>query len=74
MTMLEKIAQAIADSDGETVDGWDGLYQDRARAALEAMLEPSDGMIEAYYLDSADGGTISSGFVAAIRQALENEK
>lgn len=72
--MIEKIARAIADSDGETVDGWDGLYQDRARAALEAMLEPSEGMIDAGLYQGVRNMPLRYQWQAMIRHALENEK
>jgi len=72
MTMIEKIARAMAASDKMDCDEWGGLYQERARAALQAMLEPSEGMVEAGndWVITEDGRKV---FTAMIRAALEEK-
>jgi len=58
MTMIEKIARVLcAANGGDSESGWNlnwRDYTDDARAALTAMLEPSEGMIEAGWRSASD--------------------
>lgn len=71
--MIEKIARALAGTPGDVPD----CHRKDARAALEAMLEPSEGMLCAA-MQGRDSelspGVIRSVHTAMIRHALENEK
>lgn len=59
MTMIEKIARAIAEKHWpkDQIDKRYVVYMPAAKAALEAMKEPNEGMIEAgktYQLNNED--------------------
>lgn len=68
--MVEKVARAIccprgcdyADYDGKGICALDQLknYEDRARAAIAAMREPTDAMIYAAYRSLRDDGLVAS--------------
>lgn len=61
--MVERVARALAAADGmhpeavsndeDQVPGWT-LYVDDARAAIEAMREPTDAMTDAIWEETAD--------------------
>lgn len=44
--MVERVARAIANSDGMHPEAW-RPFEVNARAAIEAMREPTEGMIDA---------------------------
>lgn len=46
-TMLDRVARAIADADMEDYEGAEQLYNAKARAALAAMRDPTDAMMDA---------------------------
>ncbi len=54
MTKLEQVARAIAAADGEDYMEDCARYDARAKAAIEAMREPTDAMCEAG--DGTPGG------------------
>lgn len=56
--MLERVARAMCDGDwnagsvletpsGETPDEFRDYWRDKARAAIQALMEPDEGMVEA---------------------------
>lgn len=47
-TMIERVAWALRKSEFPCDRGW-SVYTHQARTAIEAMREPTDGMIEAVY-------------------------
>lgn len=79
--MVERVARAIcrgnllfndpdeADLD-EKVDGWWGNHIDTARAAIEAMREPTVEMMDALDDGDEDGG-LENGWRKAIDEALK---
>ena len=76
MTMVERVARAIA-SDSNTI--WDNLdegsranYESMARAAIEAMREPTEEMLWAGIEDKSDDGLISR-WESMIDSALEGK-
>lgn len=85
MTMIERVARAIAQAD-TTVNGqfddtemgdifwgeWKHLYIPMARAAIEAMREPTDAMVDAM---DEHAGTIAPQYAyeAAIDAALNEQ-
>lgn len=81
MQMIEKMARAMAvannDYDGDYLC-W-SAYENDARAALEALLEPSEAMVEVfneYYqkqYNPASGYRASHTFKAMIQAALEEK-
>lgn len=51
--MIERVARALWDAQATRPDTWDSLHpskqagmRDRARAAIEAMQEPTDAMVD----------------------------
>lgn len=48
---LKRLGHPTAQTEGDTADGYSercwGLWTDHAKAALEALREPSEGMVEA---------------------------
>lgn len=75
MNMREKIARAILKSNGDFGEAlgftWEDYLQD-ADAALSAMREPTDGMIEAGY-GAHNNGSPRDRYTAMIDAALEGK-
>lgn len=72
MNMVEKVARAICDK--EEPDGlgnWE-FYRDHARAAIEAMREPTDAMLRAGAIGSGEDSenTASGAWDSMIAVAL----
>ena len=81
MTPIERAARALCENPSEDPDElimmmngemWPRWRAEvwRVEAVLAAIREPSEGMVVASYLDSADGGTITSRYSAMIDAAL----
>lgn len=53
--MIERVARALFEDANGTSDGWENTNQTRwhiaARAAIEAMREPTPGMLQAGYTE-----------------------
>ena len=75
MTMIEKMAKAIMKSELDRGFGEPGLdwgdYTQEAKAVLEAMLEPTDGMTQ--HETYTSGQWSRRNYAAMIRAALEEE-
>lgn len=72
-TMVEKVARAIclAANDGKTDEGFP-MYEGLARAAIEAMKDPTEAMLDAG--NDADGYDVYVGvWLAMIVSALKEE-
>lgn len=87
MTMIERVARAISNSDpANAEDGWDDNspavkddYRKQARAAITAMREPTEDMLKAtkyppcdHHLDPRDG-VVPEQWEAMIDAALEEK-
>lgn len=72
-TMVEKVAIAIRNVNETTVGlTYSELTREMARAAIEAMLEPTEAMLDAG--DAADGYDVYVGvWTAMIQAALKEE-
>lgn len=80
--IIEKVARAICYASGETQNS-EGLYEyfrwqdyiPEAKAAIEAMVEPTEEMISAMSLNGAEGDDeqLKSDYRAAIKEALKDE-
>ncbi len=46
-SMIEKVARAIAKADARPYEDAPNLFRGKARAAIEAMREPTDAMVDA---------------------------
>lgn len=68
MDMIEKVARAIADANMEDFEEFRALHEEMARAAIEAMKEPSQNMIDA--IDDSDVYSFWSTYQDAIDAAL----
>lgn len=83
MIMREKIARALLAYDLPMKVGWNSIqeevrqeYLDRADAALDALMKPTEGMIDATYeIDPywSDGPDHKSVFIASIRAAKDGK-
>ena len=70
--MVERVARAIVAEYGP--DGWDADdYRRMARAAIAAMREPTDAMIDVLNRHAQCEGFIEEGWRAAMDEALRNE-
>jgi hypothetical protein len=79
--MIERVARAIYKVDGDK--GWhlhSKFYLDSARAAIEAMKEPTDAMMQALHeamfvdkYDATDQPMLGAGIEAFIDAALSEE-
>jgi hypothetical protein len=75
--MIERVARAICDS-ANREHGCGGFcqavvnYGDAARAAIEAMLQPTDAMIDMMY-DADNDGEVEHAYRSAIRAALNEQ-
>lgn len=81
--MVERVARAICKEQFASLDEWNWelqsdafreSYRDKARAAIEAMKEPTDAMIEASRIVSLEMGsfcTVADQYKTMLRQALE---
>ncbi len=68
MTMLEKVARAIALSLGK--EDWTGCLA-AARAAVLALSEPTEDMLEAAMPDFPDYGCLDAEYRAMLRHVAE---
>lgn len=69
--MIERVARAIADADMEDYMEFAHRYDAAARAAIEAMREPSEKMVLAGKAVEPRHYTFSSSYLAMIDAALE---
>lgn len=69
-TMVERVARAICEASGETFDICPGIHMDAARAAIEAMMEPTEEMVKAGMDANPRGRTISDSDLTAIYRAM----
>ena len=68
LNMITRVAQAIAQSRGDT--NWKA-YESAARAAAIAMREPSNEMLEAALFDLPDWGDLPDDWRAMINYVVE---
>lgn len=70
-SMIERVARAICEADMEAFDGMEELYLAQARAAIEAMREPTEAMTFAGMRAAEKvGGAISSTEVNSVLTAF----
>jgi hypothetical protein len=72
--MVERVAKAI-DGTPRRGDNWNAIARAQARAAIEAMREPSEGMLAAYMarypMAEIPSGQVAMDWQAMITEALK---
>lgn len=71
-SMIERVARAIYEADPAKDADWD--YRIEARAAIEAMREPTDAMVDAAWDAMGESYDTMAAAISAAAQAALNEQ
>lgn len=72
MDMIEKVARAIAYADDEDYDLLPDLYNAQASAAIRAMMEPTEAMVEAGFMARERGMNLGEATTAMWQEMLRS--
>ena len=73
-SMIERVARAIAKADARPYEDAPNLFCGKARAAVEAMREPTDAMVDAAWDAIGEGYDTMAAVISAAAQAALNEQ